>query len=256
MTQTHSNADTWDKTIISFATPHKLRDLCITGPTRANAGETSEEEKFKIRLANSGDRRESASLLVNKRYAWRGYSTGVNSPVTEAPNRITLVSDMNGQTVGTMTLCFDSANGLPADEIFKDKLDELREQGRLLCEPTKLAIDESVPSKQVFASIIHISFIYAHNIHGYTDYVIEVNPRHVAFYKRMLGFADFGEERTCTRVNAPAVLLRLDLNYMAAEIERCGGKMDTIKERSFYPYFFSKHEESGITNRLLSGSTN
>jgi hypothetical protein len=75
----------------------------------------------------------------------------------------------------------------------------------------KLAIDKV--SKRVFAALIHISYIYAHNIHGYTDYVIEVNPRHVMFYKRMLGFRDFGGKRECTRVGAPAVLLRLELDY-------------------------------------------
>ena len=114
-----------------------------------------------------------------------------------------------------MTLCLDNEeSGLPADENFRDKLDTLRVQGRRLCEPSRLAIDKGV-SKRVFAALIHISYIYAHNIHGFTDYVIEVNPRHVVFYKRMLGFKDFGGERECTRVGAPAVLLRLDAKRLA-----------------------------------------
>ncbi len=50
--------------------------------------------------------------------------------------------------------------GLPADENFEDKLDELRAQGRRLSEPSRLAMDDNVPQR-VFASLIHISYIYA-----------------------------------------------------------------------------------------------
>jgi hypothetical protein len=151
-----------------------------------------------------------------------------------------------------MSLCFDHGE-LPADENFGDKLDALRRQGRRLCEPSRLAIDKGM-SKRVFASLIHISYIYAHNIQGFTDYIIEVNPRHVAFYKRMLGFADFGGERACTRVGAPAVLLRLPLDYMGAQIRKWGGRMEQHgEERSFYPYFFPIWDEPGITARLVAG---
>ncbi|WP_432378547.1 N-acyl amino acid synthase FeeM domain-containing protein [Duganella sp. P38] len=169
-------------------------------------------------------------------YGWRGYS--VDPHAVHAANKITLFAESCGDTVGTMSLCLDNDEiGLPADENFRDKLDELRAARRRLCEPSRLAIEHGV-SKRVFASMIHISYIYAHNIHGYTDYVIEVNPRHVMFYKRMLGFSDFGGMRQCTRVGAPAVLLRLDLAYMGEQIRKFGGMMEQIpSERSFYPYF-------------------
>jgi hypothetical protein len=81
-----------------------------------------------------------------------------------------------------------------------------------------------------------------------------VNPRHVAFYKRMLGFNQLGPERMCSRVNAPAVLLRLELEYVDQQIALLGGKSDTASGvRSLYPYFFNKSDEIGITNRLRNG---
>ena len=243
-------ADHWQNTIISFESSHQLRSLGVDQPDPPGSRELAvEHQEFKIRLANTEDRRESSSMLINKMYSWRGYSTALNN--NDPPNKITLVANMDSYTVGTMTLCFDSEIGLPADEIYSDKLDELRQQGRKLCEPTKLAIDNSVRSKRVFASLIHISYIYAHTIHRHTDYVIEVNPRHVTFYKKMLGFKDLGEERVCPRVDAPAVLLRLELSYMQAQIQKFGGMMGSaVGERSFYPYFFTKTDEEGITNRL------
>jgi hypothetical protein len=215
------------------------------------AGHEVDEERFKIRLANSDHLRESASLLIKKMYAWRGYAA--HDPVAHKPDAITLVTETAGKTVGTMTLCLDSNEQLPADDNFGDKLDELRLQNRRLCEPTKLAIERNLPNR-VFASMIHISYIYAHHIHGFTDWVIEVNPRHVMFYKKMLGFQELGEERTCTRVNAPAVLLRLDLSYMAKQIRKFGGLFEQHgKNKSFYPYFFPINDEPGITGRLMTG---
>lgn len=245
---------TGETTIVSFESPHKLRDMCITESDGAPQAEQIDNEKFNIRMANSEGRREAASVLIRKMYGWRGYS--IDDPLGEEhekPNLITLVADTGGSTVGTMTLCFDTDIGLPADENFQDKLDQLRAQDRRLCEPSKLAIDTNVP-KRVFASLIHISYIYAHNIHHYTDYIIEVNPRHAVFYKRMLGFREMGAERMCTRVGAPAVLLRLELDYMGQQILKYGGQMENHgKEKSFYPYFFPPKDEPGITGRLING---
>jgi hypothetical protein len=241
-----------DLPIISFDTSNGLSDLMVgEGAVVPAFDHALDQQRFHIRMANSHGRREAASLLIKKMYGWRGYA--VDPSTALALNKITLFAETGGTTVGTMTLCLDDETGLPADENFRDKLDSLRTQGRRLCEPSRLAIDKGV-SKRVFAALIHISYIYAHNIHGYTDYVIEVNPRHVTFYKRMLGFHDFGGERPCTRVGAPAVLLRLDLAYMGRQIRQFGGLMEQHGgERSFYPYFFPAWDEPGITARLEQG---
>lgn len=242
-----------DDTIISFEAAAKLRDLVIReqegGVAHTHPIDT---QVFHIRMASTAGRREAASLLLRKMYGWRGYD--VDADTEHAPNRITLYAESQGATVGTMSLCLDDASlGLPADENFRDKLDGLRTEGRRLCEPSRLAIDKDV-TKRVFGALIHISYIYAHNIHGYSDYVIEVNPRHVMFYKRMLGFRDFGGERPCTRVGAPAVLLRLELEYMGEQIRKFAGLMEQAPgERSFYPYFFPLRDEPGITARLIQG---
>jgi hypothetical protein len=248
-----------DDAIVSFEANIQankgLQDLVVAeGKDEPTLDHTLDQQTFHIRMANSAGRREAASLLLKKMYGWRGYSVDPNA--VHSPNKITLFAETAGETVGTMSLCLDTPEmGLPADENFRDKLDELRGQQRRLCEPSRLAIDKGV-SKRVFAALIHISYIYARNIHGYTDYVIEVNPRHVMFYKRMLGFSDFGGERECTRVGAPAVLLRLELETMGEQIRKFGGLMENhANERSFYPYFFPTRDEPGITGRLIDGRT-
>ena len=247
-----------DLPIASFALPANLRDMCIgERGSKTSLDHPLDVQVFHIRMANSAGRREAASLLIRKMYGWRGYAVDEHeAPAPVDPrqaNRITLYAETGGLVVGTMSLCLDSGALLPADENFGRELGGLRDQGRRLCEPSRLAIDKGV-TKRVFASLIHISYIYAHNIHGYSDYIIEVNPRHVMFYKRMLGFSDFGAERPCTRVGAPAVLLRLPLAAMGERIAAWGGKMEQHgEERSFYPYFFPPEDEPGITARLMAG---
>jgi hypothetical protein len=184
-------------------------------------------------------------------YSWRGYTTAA-TPVAHTANKICLSVFSAEQAIGTLTLGVDSPEGMSAMEMYKPEVDQLRAQGRVLCEMTKLAVDQCVRSRKVLASLFHIAYINARHLNGCTDILIEVNPRHVAFYERMLGFRQFGTERMCTRVNAPAVLLRLETDYVEIQVRKFGGLLETAKgEKSLYPYFFTPTEETGIAQRLL-----
>jgi len=211
-----------------------------------------EDDSYGIRLTDTSDGRNTASMLINRMYAWRGYS-GDHKP-TDDPNRITLTATDKGDVVGTLSIGIDSEVGLMADEIFKEELDAHRQRGAKLCEFTKFAFDPSVRSKTALANVFHLAVIYARDMHGCTDIVIEVNPRHRRFYERMLGFRKEGELKTNPRVDAPAYLLRVNLEFVTEQIDRFGGTWAAdgeTEERSFYPYFFSPREERGIINRLL-----
>lgn len=202
---------------------------------------------YLIRLAATPGLQGAAGTLLSKMYSWRGYACGPGEP---AGGRTVFVAEADGVTIGTMSVCLDRTGWLPADEHFGMQLSALRRQGRRLCEPSRLAIDKGM-SKRVFAALIHVSFVYAHRIAGYSDYIIEVNPRHVLFYQQMLGFVTLGQPVTCQRVGAPAVLLRLPLAEMGARIRRSGGSFaGAAPERSFYPWFFSPPEEAQIVARL------
>ncbi len=217
------------------------------GPQVDEVGQPS----FQIRAANSHGLRSSASILINRMYASRGY---LSSPLTtvQLPTRITLVASAAGVTIGTITIGFDSAAGLNADDPFIVETSALRAQGRNLCEFTKLAIDSVMRSKRVLASLFHVAYIYAHRMMHFDDLLIEVNPRHRRYYERMLGFDVRGLQRINPRVNAPAVLLCLNFDHARSQIALYGGKpeLGDVK-RSLYPYFFSVFEETSIVDRLL-----
>jgi hypothetical protein len=221
-------------------TPSQLEDVIVN------------HDSYGIRLTDTADGRNSASMLINKMYAWRGYA-GTHQ-FTDDPNRITLTATDKGDVVGTLTIGIDSPIGLMADQVFKEELDAHRNAGGRLCEFTKLAFDPSVRSKTSLANLFHLAVIYARDIHQCTDIVIEVNPRHRRFYERMLGFLQEGQLKINPRVDAPAYLLRVNLTYVTEQIQKFGGTFTTdgaTTERSFYPYFFSPREERGILNRLL-----
>lgn len=205
--------------------------------------------RFKIRLANSEGRRSSASYLIQKMYAWRGYAA---SGPQRAPNRVTLVASDAEKALATITVGFDSPDeGLVVEDLYGEEVRRLRATGSRLCEFTKLAVDRNEQSKEVLAMMFHIAYMYAHRMHGCSDLLIEVNPRHVRFYQRMLGFTACGEERLCPRVGAPAVLLWLDLAHAERQIAAYGGHRELAgKVRSLYPFFFSADEESKIVRRL------
>lgn len=207
--------------------------------------------KYGIRLTDTAEGRNSASMLISKMYAWRGYA-GTHQ-LSDDPNRITLTATDQGETVGTLTIGIDSPIGLAADQIFKPELDAHRARGAKLCEFTKFAFDTNVRSKTSLANLFHLAVIYARDIHQCSDIMIEVNPRHRRFYEHMLGFQREADVRINPRVNAPAYLLRVNLDYVTEQIRQHGGTFTSgTAERSFYPYFFSPREETGIINRLLA----
>jgi hypothetical protein len=210
-----------------------------------------EQKNFRIRLADTENGRNKASMLINKMYAWRGY--GSAHQVKASPSRITLTASDKDRVIGTVTLGIDADEGLLADEIFKQEIDARRQAGGKVCELTKLAFDPDIRSKFALASLFHIVFIYGRRMHGCSDVFIEVNPRHRRFYETMLGFKRVCEMRMNTRVNAPAVLLWVDIGYVEEQIQKYGGTSDNPDTtRSLYPYFFSPREEAGIHGRLVS----
>ena len=117
-------------------------------------------------------------------------------------------------TVGTLTLGLDGPCGLRAEAAYSDVINRFRHKGHKVCELARLALAEHADSKTVLASLFSLAHAVGRTIHDVTDVFIEVNPRHVAFYSRVLGFAAAAGETFCERVRAPLVLLQLELDAL------------------------------------------
>lgn len=208
---------------------------------------------FKIRLAKRTSVLQDALALLNRRYRQRGYGF---QTLTLSKRRMTLVAYEGARAIGTLTVQLDAGDGLLSDECFGDELNGLRAKGARLCEFIKLATAPDAPMPATLASMFHVAFIFAHQVNRATHVAVEVNPRHVAFYTRVLGFSAHGAARANPRVKAPGVLLVSDFKVigeqlLARDAPHAGGD----EPPPFFSHSFSNAEEDGIRQRIHSALT-
>lgn len=192
------------------------RTLAAVQAARSNA--------MHVGIAQSFDQIDAANRLICQRYAWRGYSlealeTGGDPAQREATHHeIMFFAAEPRSTLGTITLRLDGPHGLSAEATHGETMQDVRGDGRRLGELTRLALAEGADSRSVLASLFGLVYAVGRMVHGVTDVFVEVNPRHVAFYSRALGFVAVGDERFCERVRAPSVLLHLDVEVLDEQL--------------------------------------
>ena len=240
--------DASDGYIVFEGSPFPFRRLSVGEVPDLAGGPESLAGAFRIRLAQSRQSQEQASSLVKLRYASRGYQ--VQGIKTDA-RLFTFVAFDAGTLVGTVSLRLDSPQGLAADELYRKEIDGFRRNRIQICEFTRLAVDPKIGSKRVLASLFHTAYLFAHRVRACQGAVIEVNPRHVVFYTRALGFEPAGPERLSRRVRAPAVLLYVPFGVIADGLATYAGKPELANStHTLFPYGFSAKEEEGILGRL------
>lgn len=168
-----------------------------------------------------------AEALVRRRYALQGYAMPVTQNLGEGiieAAGLTLVAINDGALRGTLTLRADSPTGLAAEKTYGGEIENLRRQGRRVGEIVRLAVeDDGADGRAVLQTLIESVYLLARVVHPLTDVVIEVNPRHVRFYRRVLGFVIMAPERLCTRAGAPSVLMRIDVNAFGRRLHSGAG---------------------------------
>jgi hypothetical protein len=231
--------------------PLRFRNLSVAEPNLPTFGDLpGSQEGFKIRVARQPSRHREAGRMVEQRYNGRGYKAPPSTPTDPDPNLSTFLAYDEGRMVGTVSVRLDSPKGLSADVLYPEEVTRLRRRGHKLCEFTRLAVDAKSASKPVLAGLFHTAFLYASRLHGFTHAVIEVNPRHVAFYQRSLGFEIVGGERINSRVNAPAVLLEVPFSRIDEGLHRAGRGHATGRASTLLLHGFPCSDESGVLQRL------
>lgn len=235
-------------------------DPAVRQPLWQMQTEASTAGGVHVHVANERSMRERAYRLAHEIYRNRGYVQDEQvawcvAPYDAQTDVLTLLARHKDETdVGTVTLVPDSATSLPCDEIYRPETEALRAQGCRLAEVTRLAISDHCPSaKDVLLTLFNLAYLYARRINTCTDLVIEVNPRHVAYYQKLLLFEQAGPERPCPRVQgAPAVLLRLNLAAIEATVKATGATNGRdVMGRRLHRYPFSELEETRILRELL-----
>ena len=209
------------------------------------------KDDIEVRLAG-GTSGDEIDMLVSRMYRQRGYlSPGARSAARSSALRhqVTLEARHEDRTVGTLTVNAGGMLGLNAEELYADEIRPFRADEATVCEFTRLALDSEHCSKQALGCLFHIGFVFAFHVYRASHLFIEVNPRHALFYRRKLNFDLAGEERTCPRVSAPAVLLHKDLAQCAQEIGRFGGAR-VPENRTFYAFMLTPREEQSAVATL------
>lgn len=108
------------------------------------------------------------------------------------------------RVIGTLTVAHDGCLGLPADEICKNELDELRRKDPKQAEIMGFVCDNDGEDKRVFLKLFHLSYEYCAlaNISGV---VVSLTQRHIGFYRRFFGFKPLGELSDYTMGNGTPV---------------------------------------------------
>ncbi|MBW8753224.1 MAG: acetyltransferase [Sphingomonadales bacterium] len=206
-------------------------------------------EEITIRLADRDGDRNSANLLINRKYSERGY--GDRHTIPTEGTCVTFTAWSGDRLFGTLSLTVDSPAGLASDRTFQEELDEFRQApGVRICELTKFAFETSKRSLDILGSLFHFIFIYGTQNFDCTDLVIEVAPRHRRFYEAMLGFRQIGRVRVNDTVGSRSHLMWLKVSDIRHHIDAHTGARGS-SSRSLYPFFFSQREEIGIRTRLL-----
>jgi hypothetical protein len=191
--------------------------------------------------------------LVQRRYSDRGLAVARErySSRDEAGDIVCTARD-GDKIVGTLSVRFDGVGGLHADALFNEELAEWRAAGVKMCEFGGLAVDKhSHDPKRVLAQIFHLGYLHAHRRARCERLIIEVNPRHVAFYRRWLGLLPYTAARHNTRVNAPAVLMSVDFATVREQISLWGGRPELLtSSRSLYPLAWDAATEAEMLAKL------
>jgi hypothetical protein len=209
---------------------------------------------FFIRLATTRGHRRQASMLIHRMYSWRGYAWETSGDLPHDPNHMTLQACGPHGTFGTLSLRLDSSRGLLGDELYRSEIDAYRAAGRRVCELVWFAVEKEYGSKELLACLFQLIYVYSRRVHHMSDIFIEVNPRHVAFYEQRLDFMRAGETKVCARVDAPAVLLHLDLDHVDEVLAQQNDQRGR-DSRSLYRYFLSPEEQEGLCRRILRETT-
>jgi hypothetical protein len=196
----------WMDALINQSTPPR-----VTVPSISSRG------GWRTSIAIRPEQIEAADELVSRRYAWRGYRVSEESKAKGL--RVVLLAQHAGRLMGTLTVRPDSPYGLFAEKSYGDEIHAMRKRDHRLGELCKLAVEEGADWRATLDALVQSAYLVTRVMHALTDVVIEVNPRHVRFYKRVFGFTAAAAERYCERVGAPSLLLRLDLERFGRDLQ-------------------------------------
>lgn len=181
-------------------------------------------EGISIKRATTLDELHNAYRLVHDLFVMQGYikanPCGLRIRAYEAlPKTATFTANHGDEIIGVLSVVIDSRDmGLPSDHTFSDEINDLRRNGRKVCEGTNWAIVEEYRNSGVLTELMRCALAQAVE-EGRDDFVGAISPNHFPFF-RLLGFDKIGSTRNYSQgIYDPVTLVCLDVAGMGERFE-------------------------------------
>jgi hypothetical protein len=167
------------------------------------------QPRVRYKLATTQDELMQAFALV-----WQRYTKVGLHPLDSIGKRITKyhllpktkvfiassfeLCDKNGKAeykdkvIGTLTVVHDGCFGLPAEEVCKNDIVELRRDGEKTAEITSFVCNQDGQDKRVFLKLFRLAYEYCSKS-NVSRVIASLTQRHIGFYRRFLGFQALGQ---------------------------------------------------------------
>jgi hypothetical protein len=127
----------------------------------------------------------------------------------------TWIGKENQVITSTVSCVLDKGHLLPLDNYYHNELNQLRRQGARLTEIGLLTVKQESSNSSLLVKLQPYPLAFG-LLHGFHDFVIGIHPNSAAYYKRIFGFIQIGEEKQYVHLNnAPVALLYLSLKEPA-----------------------------------------
>lgn len=164
------------------------------------------------------------------------------------PSTTHVIAKSYQDVISNLTEIFDNKYfGLPMDELYKEELDVLRNEGRNVTELSALATPKEHRWKNIFHYLVQVVYWYSFYT-NVDDICISINPRHVRYYMYIFPFERFGPERYYERVGAPAIGLRVKVKEIVDRMQEICNDLNF--DTSLLDYF--KRINDGVSQHDIS----
>lgn len=236
-----------------------IQNSLLHNKAQENKSQEYTKPEFTIKIANTLEEREKVFQLAYQIYLEKGYIKNdyremlIQNYDMSKETVILMVQDNKKTLAGSLTLVFNEDGELPVEKIYKEEIKKLNIFPKKIVEISRLVVNHKHRNApEVLRLLINYLMIYSYHVKNYTSLAIQVNPRHVLYYKSLLEFDEIGGVKLCPSVqNAPAVLLYLPLSRYQAEIHKYASNSKQIKKgRSMYQYFLNPAQEKLVAQYL------
>lgn len=177
-------------------------------------------ENFEAEIACSDDEKSEVYQLAYQVYLSKGFvSENIDKKLiypydNNSDTVIFMIRNSAGKLLASATLVFNNNNlKLPCEKLFCDEIEMLTFGRKNNAEICRLVVDDSFRNqKKILISLFEAISYHVCNISEPEYLLIRVNPRHQIYYQKFFYFESFEEVKLCPMVNAPAVLMYLNIS--------------------------------------------